>query len=74
MRAAADAAAAAVQAAFPPGMSQPALRALAAAELRDLEALTRVRERDVASLHGMGPKGVRLLREVLAARGWEFLP
>lgn len=54
--------------AFPP-IGGPALRALASAGIRSLDELTRWSERDLLQLHGMGPKGVRLLEEVLAARG-----
>jgi hypothetical protein len=57
---------------FPAGLSQPALRALEAAGLTRLEHLRRKTEAEVAALHGMGPKGVTLLRQALAARGWDF--
>ncbi|WP_119080503.1 hypothetical protein [Chitinophaga alhagiae] len=57
---------------FPKGLSQPALRALAAASLTSLQQLTAVTEKEVANLHGMGPKGVNLLREALAAKDWKF--
>lgn len=59
-------------AAFPAGLSGPALRALATAGIRSLRGLTRWTERDVARLHGMGPKGVRVLKQALAAEGLEF--
>ena len=58
--------------AFPPGMSGPALRALAAAGVRSIEDLTRWREADLAQLHGMGPKALARLRDALAARGQSF--
>jgi hypothetical protein len=57
---------------LPPGLSQPALRALAGAGYTRLEQLTKVREADLLKLHGMGPKGVRILREALSARGLSF--
>jgi hypothetical protein len=57
--------------AFPP-VGGPALRALARAGVRSLAELPRWSERDLLQLHGMGPKGVRLLGEALAARGWRF--
>ena len=60
------------RAAFPAGMSGPALRALHTAGVRSLDDLTRWTERDLAALHGMGPKGVRVLREALAASGRGF--
>ena len=48
---------------FPPGMSQPALRALLEAGYTSLEHLTAITAADALALHGMGPKGIRLLRE-----------
>ena len=58
--------------AFPQGVGGPVLRALAHAGIRSLSALARWRERDFAALHGVGPKGVRILREALAERGLSF--
>ncbi|MEP6731359.1 MAG: DNA-binding protein [bacterium] len=59
---------------FPPGLSQPALRAFAAAGYRRLADLRHVSERDLLALHGVGPKAIRILRPVLAAHGWAFAP
>jgi hypothetical protein len=58
--------------AFPPGLSQPALRALAGAGYTRLEQLRKVAEADLLKLHGMGPKGVRILRAALEAQGLSF--
>lgn len=58
--------------AFPPGLSGPALRALAAAGVRSMAELTRWREADVAQLHGMGQEALSLLRDALAATGLAF--
>lgn len=55
-------------AAFPP-IGGPALRALATAGIRSLGALAKWRERDLLQMHGMGPKGIRMLEEALAAQG-----
>ena len=55
-------------AAFPP-IGGPALRALATAGIRSLAELAAWRERDLLALHGMGPKGVRLLKAALSAEG-----
>jgi hypothetical protein len=55
--------------AFPPGISGPALRALAGAGIRSLAGLTRWTESDLAGLHGMGPKALGILKSALAARG-----
>ncbi len=60
------------RAAFPAGMSGPSLRALAVAGVRSMDELTRWTEKELGALHGMGPKGVRILREALAASGKRF--
>ena len=54
--------------AFPQGMSGPSLRALANAGVHCMDDLARWSEADLASLHGMGPKTLMLLREALTAR------
>lgn len=58
--------------AFPASMSGPALRALAHAGIRSLTQLAQRPESEVAALHGMGPKGMRILKEALARRGRRF--
>jgi predicted flap endonuclease-1-like 5' DNA nuclease len=55
-----------------PKVSQPALRALAGAGITRLEQLTKLSEAEIANLHGMGPTGVKALREALTARGLSF--
>jgi DNA-directed RNA polymerase alpha subunit len=55
--------------AFPRALGGPALRALAHAGIRSVADLARWTERDLARLHGMGPKGVAALREALSAAG-----
>ena len=57
---------------FPPGLSAPALRALAGAGYTRLEQLSRVSEAEIKRLHGMGPKGIKLLRQALEAKGLSF--
>ncbi|MFN8470392.1 MAG: hypothetical protein U0X20_32865 [Caldilineaceae bacterium] len=54
---------------LPPKLSQPAWRALTGAGYWRLEQLTAVSASDLLKLHGMGPKGIRQLREAMAARG-----
>jgi len=54
---------------FPPGLGGPALRALATAGIRSLSGLSRWSEADLLALHGMGPKGVRILKTALAEHG-----
>lgn len=60
------------RAAFPADMSGPALRALDVAGVRSVQELERWTEVELLSLHGMGPKGIRLLRDALAASGRRF--
>ena len=60
------------RAAFPAGLSGPALRALDVAGVRSLGDLTRWTETELLALHGMGAKGVRMLREALAASRRQF--
>ena len=55
------------------GLAAPARRALAAAGFRSLANLATVREAEVASLHGMGPRALKMLRTKLAERGLSFL-
>jgi hypothetical protein len=57
---------------LPRGMSQPALRAFAAAGYQRLEQFAEVSAAELARLHGVGPKAIRLLREALATRGLAF--
>jgi hypothetical protein len=60
------------RAAFPPGVSGPALRALARAGVRSVADLARWTEAELAALHGMGPKALGALRDALAASGQRF--
>ena len=55
-----------------PKISQPALRALAAAGIQRLEQLTGHSEKEILQLHGMGPKALGILRQALAERGLAF--
>lgn len=57
---------------FPSGLANPARRALAGAGYKRLEDLTKVSESEIAQLHGIGPKGIDLLRNALAANGLSF--
>lgn len=55
-------------------LGKPALRALAVAGYNRLEQLTHVTEAELLALHGMGPKGTRILRAALQAQGLDFAP
>jgi hypothetical protein len=58
---------------FPPGISQPALRALHGAGFYRLEQLAEVSEKELLKLHGMGPKALGILRQALQDRGLSFV-
>lgn len=64
----------AVKKRLPPGLAQPALRALAAAGYSSLDKIAKVAEADLAKLHGIGPNAIKLIREALKSRGESFLP
>ncbi len=68
-RAAANQLAASVQAALPPGLSQPALRAFASAGYTRLAQFARVSDTALLKLHGVGPKAIHIIRAALRARG-----
>jgi hypothetical protein len=55
-----------------PKTSKPAERALIAAGYTRLEHLTKVSEKEVSKLHGMGPKALGILKEALKAKGLSF--
>ncbi len=57
---------------FPRGVSQPAIRALASAGYTHLDQLAGASETDLAKLHGMGPKALRILAEALREQGKSF--
>jgi len=54
---------------FPKGIGAPATRALVAAGYTELDQLEGVPRAELARLHGMGPKALRVLQEALEARG-----
>lgn len=58
--------------AFPPGLSGPALRALAGAGITSVSQLTRWTRADLRALHGMGPKALDALEAALEAEGQRF--
>lgn len=55
-------------------LSRPAHRALAHAGILNFAELARWTEKDVAALHGIGPKAFPELIAALAARGLTFTP
>ncbi|MBI5650050.1 MAG: DNA-binding protein [Chloroflexi bacterium] len=54
-------------------MAQPALRALASAGHTHPNQFTQINAEDLARLHGMGPKGIEIIRAALQERGQSFL-
>ncbi|OXM57216.1 DNA-binding protein [Amycolatopsis thailandensis] len=54
---------------LPSGIGKPATRAFAAAGYTRLEHFTHVTDAELASLHGVGPKALRIIREALETRG-----
>ena len=59
---------------FPKGVSQPAIRALASVGYTNLDQLAGMSEKELATLHGMGPKALRILGETLKAQGKGLRP
>jgi len=57
---------------LPAELSVPALRALNGAGYVRLEQLTSVREAELKKLHGLGPRGIDLLRSALEEKGLSF--
>ena len=53
-------------------LSAPAQRALMNAGIKTLKQLGKKTEKEIASLHGMGPKGIRILKESLREKGLGF--
>jgi hypothetical protein len=52
-----------------PKISRPANDALEAAGLTTLESVARRDPSEIEALHGMGPKGIRILTEAIDAAG-----
>jgi DNA repair protein RadC len=57
---------------LPIGLSRPAKRALDEAGYLRLEQLTKVSEKEIKQLHGIGPNAIKQLRSALDARGLSF--
>jgi DNA-directed RNA polymerase alpha subunit len=55
--------------ALPRNIGAPATRALTAAGYTELSQLANVPAAELAKLHGVGPKALRLLQEALLAKG-----
>ena len=57
---------------FPRGIGRPAAQALQVAGYSRLAQLTKITEKELLKMHGVGPKAVRILRETLEAQGMSF--
>ena len=57
---------------FPASMGRVAPRELANAGYTKLKQLTKVSEAELLKIHGVGPKAIRILRELLAEKGMSF--
>ncbi|HMS00557.1 MAG TPA: DUF1801 domain-containing protein [Anaerolineales bacterium] len=57
-----------------PNIGAPATRALAHKGYTMLKQLTKISEAELAQLHGVGPRAIRILNEALRAKGWSFKP
>ncbi len=57
---------------LPPGLSQPAQRALAGAGIQNLEQLSRFSEDEIKKLHGIGPRAMDLLKKAMEVKGLTF--
>lgn len=57
---------------FPKSIGNPATNALLHAGYTRLEQLTKVTENDILNLHGVGPRAIKILREILAEKGRSF--
>ncbi len=71
-RATANQKAAAIAAAFPPGLARPALRALEARGIRTLTDLSRITADELAALHGIGPRALATLGAAMQTHALTF--
>ena len=55
-----------------PKIGAPAFRALDSIGITELSQLTKHTEKELLSLHGFGPKALKLLRHALAEKGISF--
>ena len=55
-----------------PNIGRPATGALALEGYTRLEQLTKISEKELLAIHGVGPKAIRILREALDAKGLSF--
>lgn len=61
-----------LQSDFPIDISAPALRALVNAKITTLAKLSKYTEKEILSLHGIGPSSIPKLRKALQGKGLQF--
>ena len=54
------------------GLSNPARRALFGIGITEIQLLINFKESEIKTLHGMGPKGIRILSEALDKQNLTF--
>lgn len=69
----ANGATAAIKDNLPAGLAQPALRALAAVGIANLIDFTKIKENDLAKLHGIGANALGKIKAALVEQGFSFL-
>jgi predicted flap endonuclease-1-like 5' DNA nuclease len=57
------------ESAFPQGVAQPAVRALASIGITRLDQTAQFTEDELSALHGMGPKALGIIKAALHAQG-----
>lgn len=57
---------------LPKGLAKPAQRALSHAGLLNLEQIAELSERELKSLHGIGPNAVQQIRSAMEEKGLHF--
>ncbi|MBA3073424.1 MAG: DNA-binding protein [Anaerolineae bacterium] len=62
-----------MKASFPAKLGQPALRALAAVGIANLIDFTKIKENDLAKLHGIGANALGKIKAALVEQGFSFL-
>ncbi|MFN7160746.1 MAG: DNA-binding protein [Candidatus Gracilibacteria bacterium] len=55
-----------------PKVSKPANRVLLEIGITTLEQLSEYSEKDLLALHGMGPKGIQILKEAMKEKNISF--
>jgi Bacterial RNA polymerase, alpha chain C terminal domain. len=57
---------------FPRSIGKPATHALLNQGITTLKQLTRFSEQELLAMHGMGPKAIGILKNLLAEKGWSL--